>query len=173
MILTLDASSFQGWSIFIVIAWMFGTGKWITEIVRSKGRQPVLWWLGHLATIIIGLILGAIITTVGARMINVAQDADVMNIGMILGAMICTVIIGKILDSRKSLKQANGPQAAPSVSPQYFLFQRGTQSGPYSIAELRRMTSAGAVAEDALYCFEGATAWQPITNLDRLLRQRT
>ena len=54
--------------------------------------------------------------------------------------------------------------------PRYYLYQGEAQSGPFTLADVRKMALAGAIRPDALYSFEGAADWQPIEKLQRMLR---
>ena len=58
--------------------------------------------------------------------------------------------------------------AAPS-NILYYLHRDGTQTGPFTIGQLRSMWQSGSITAQVQYWFEGATEWRPLINILRLL----
>ena len=155
---------------YLLIGWAIIMSQTIHKIAAAKGRRATLWGIGHVVTMLLGMIPLPLIMILVA---GYAKTKPLLDLLMTISSIAASIIFWWFLKTRASRVPVKAaPQPGISAVPLYYLYQGDAQSGPFTMADLRKMASAGAIRPDALYSFEGAADWQPIEKLQRMLRQR-
>ena len=74
-------------------------------------------------------------------------------------------IISPIKVRLQPVMTAVAPQKTTGEAPVIYIYQRGEQSGPFTLSHVQDMLRLGSIEPDAVYWSEGMTDWQSISDL--------
>lgn len=88
-----------------------------------------------------------------------------MMAGMMMGGAVGSNMAGMMGNMMQNMSQPQAPTPPQTAITQYFVVINGSQSGPYSHAQIRQMIGAGQLKKESYVWKQGMAAWDTLGSL--------